>query len=60
MPLVHGCAAAAGRLKKSAHALEHDRPDVLKRRRVWFHSQLDLDPERLVFIDGETEKQSIQ
>src|SRR3546814_7909872 len=38
-------------LKKSAHALEQDRPDVLKRRRLWFDGQLDLDPEKLIFID---------
>ncbi|WP_172643964.1 IS630 family transposase [Rhizobium ruizarguesonis] len=37
--------------KKSAHALEQDRSDVLKRRRVWFDGQLDLDPEKLIFID---------
>ncbi|WP_245430216.1 MULTISPECIES: IS630 family transposase [Mesorhizobium] len=37
--------------KKSAHALEQDRPDILKRRRAWFDGQLDLDPARLVFID---------
>ena len=37
--------------KKSAHALEQDRPDILKRRRAWFDSQPDLDPTRLVFID---------
>jgi transposase len=37
--------------KKSAHALEQDRPDVLKRRRDWFDGQLDLDPAKLVFID---------
>ncbi|WP_201269280.1 IS630-like element ISRm10-1 family transposase [Sinorhizobium meliloti] len=37
--------------KKTAHALEQDRPDVLKRRRVWFDGQLDLDPEKLIFID---------
>lgn len=46
-----GCEDADGRLKKSAHALEQDRPDVLKRRRIWFDGQLDLDPERLIFID---------
>ncbi|PYE39467.1 hypothetical protein DFI02_1261, partial [Rhizobium sp. PP-F2F-G20b] len=28
--------------KKSAHALEQDRPDILKRRRDWFDGQLDL------------------
>jgi len=37
--------------KKSAHAAEQDRPDVLKRREDWFNNQLDLDPVRLVFID---------
>ncbi|WP_245455085.1 IS630 family transposase [Mesorhizobium sp. M9A.F.Ca.ET.002.03.1.2] len=37
--------------KKSAHALEQDRPDILRRRRAWFDSQLDLDPAKLVFID---------
>jgi transposase len=37
--------------KKSAHAAEQDRPDILKRRQAWFDGQLDLDPERLVFID---------
>jgi hypothetical protein len=37
--------------KKSAHALEQERPDVLKRRRAWFDGQLDLDPAELVFID---------
>ena len=41
----------ASRLKKSAHAAEQQRPDVLKRRRDWFAGQLDLDPSRLVFID---------
>jgi transposase len=37
--------------KKTAHATEQDRPDILKRREEWFDGQLDLDPERLVFID---------
>jgi transposase len=37
--------------KKTAHACEQDRPDVLKWREAWFEGQLDLDPERLVFID---------
>ena len=36
--------------KKTAHASEQDRPDVLKRREDWFESQLDLDPKCLVFI----------
>lgn len=37
--------------KKSAYALEQDRPDILKRRRIWFDRQLDLDPEKLILID---------
>ena len=37
--------------KKTAHALEQDRPDVLKRRQAWFDDQPDLDPDRLVFVD---------
>jgi hypothetical protein len=43
--------AAGSRAKKTAHATEQDRPDILKRREEWFDSHLDLDPERLVFID---------
>lgn len=31
--------------------MEQDRPDVLKRRRAWFDEQLDLDPQKLIFID---------
>ena len=37
--------------KKTAHASEQERPDVLRRREAWFEGQLDLDPEQLVFID---------
>ena len=37
--------------KKSAHASEQRRVDVLRRRRGWFEAQPDLEPERLVFID---------
>ncbi|WP_373488611.1 IS630 family transposase [Blastomonas sp.] len=37
--------------KKTGHAIEQDRPDVLKQRHDWFDGQLDLEPERLVFID---------
>ena len=37
--------------KKIGHAVEQDRPDVLKRRREWFEDQIDLEPERLIFID---------
>lgn len=39
------------REKKTAHASEQSRPDVLMKREAWFEGQLDLDPERLVFID---------
>jgi hypothetical protein len=42
---------ATSRSRKSAHAQEQDRPDVLRRWEAWFESQLDLDPERLVLID---------
>jgi transposase len=44
-------AAADHAKKKTAHAAEQDRPDILKRRWDWFEGQLDLDPGRLVFID---------
>lgn len=37
--------------KKTAHAAEQDRSDVLIRRRAWFQGQLDLDPSKLVFVD---------
>ncbi|NHO34411.1 IS630 family transposase [Acetobacter sp. LMG 1636] len=37
--------------KKTAHAAEQDRPDILTRRQDWFDVQPDLDPKRLVFID---------
>jgi len=37
--------------KKAGRATEQDRPDVLKRHEEWFEGQLDLDPERLDFID---------
>ncbi len=38
--------------KKTAHALEQERPEVLRKRQAWFDSQLDFDPARLVFIDA--------
>ena len=31
--------------------MEQERPDLLKRRQVWFEGQLDLDPAKLVFIN---------
>ena len=37
--------------KKSGHAIEQDRPDVLTKRLEWFDGQIDLEPKRLVFID---------
>jgi transposase len=37
--------------KKTGHAVEQDRPDVLSQRRAWFDTQPDPDPERLVFVD---------
>jgi transposase len=37
--------------KKTAHASEQERPDVVKRRQDWADNQLALDPGRLVFID---------
>ena len=46
--------AAAARVdiqKKTAHALEQERKNILKRRQDWFDGQPDLDPRRLVFID---------
>lgn len=39
--------------KKTAHASEQDRPNSLRRRQAWFDVQLDLDPAKLIFIDGE-------
>lgn len=43
--------APADTQKKTAHAAEQDRPDVLKQRWAWFEGQIDLDPDRLVFVD---------
>ena len=39
------------RKKKTGHASEQDRTDVLTRRQAWRDSQAKLDPARLVFID---------
>ena len=39
------------RKKKTAHASEQDRSDVLQRRQAWFDRQGELDLARLVFID---------
>ena len=37
--------------KKTAHASEQQRADVLRRRRAWIETQPDLEPETLVFVD---------
>jgi transposase len=37
--------------KKIAHAAEQSRADVKCAREAWFEGQLDLDPEKLIFID---------
>jgi len=42
---------AITRKKKTGHAAEQDRSDVLKRRRAWFRAQTDLDPRKLIFVD---------
>ena len=31
--------------------MEQERPDLVSKRQAWFESQLDLDPNKLVFID---------
>ena len=40
--------------KKIAHAAEQQRPDVKDARETWFERQLDLDPEKLIFIDEQS------
>jgi transposase len=37
--------------KKTAHASEQERPDVVAARQAWRAAQPDLDPGRLVFVD---------
>ncbi|MBY6243935.1 IS630 family transposase [Methylosinus sp. Sm6] len=39
------------RKKKTGHAAEQERDDVAAAREEWFEGELDLDPEKLVFID---------
>lgn len=46
-------------LKKTLVASEQDRPKVARFRKRWKTHQHRLDPDRLVFIDGEADKQSI-
>jgi transposase len=43
--------ATPSRAKKDGARGRARPPDILKRREAWFEGQLDLDPERLVFID---------
>jgi len=43
--------ATASRVKKTGHAAEQDRRDVLTQRWECFENQPDLDPDRLVFVD---------
>lgn len=38
-------------MEVQARLIEQDRPDVLRQRQRWFDRQIDLEPERLVFID---------
>ena len=37
--------------KNSAHLAEQARPNVVVRRHAWFDSQLELVPERVIFLD---------
>lgn len=46
--------------KKTLFALEQGRADIARRRARWKARQGRFDPGRLVFIDGEADKQSIQ
>ena len=43
--------ATALRAKNTGHAAEQEREDVKAARLSWFERQLDLDPDRLVFLD---------
>jgi len=36
---------------RSRHASEQEREDIEAAREDWFEGQLDLDPEKLVFLD---------
>ncbi|EHP92263.1 hypothetical protein MetexDRAFT_2830 [Methylorubrum extorquens DSM 13060] len=41
----------ASRKKNTGHTAEQDRYDVKAARQAWFEKQLDLDLDRLVFLD---------
>ena len=51
----HAISYCSGRggpsIKGADHASEQNRPDVMAAREAWFEGQLDLDPDRIVFID---------
>jgi transposase len=52
----HGRASGPARAgmsskKKSLHAAEQDRPDVIAQRDAWRKKSQDVDPDRLVFLD---------
>ena len=38
--------------RKTLHASEQDRPDVVRRRMLWKRYQHRVDPGRLIFVDG--------
>ncbi len=44
-------ATAITRKKNTGHAAEQEREDVKAARLSWFDGQLDLDPDKLVFLD---------
>jgi transposase len=50
-PSIASSFATGSVAKKTGHAAERERADALNARKVWFDGQLDLEPERLVFID---------
>jgi transposase len=52
--------ATGSRANKTAHAAEHERPDVGERRVTWRAARPRLDAARLVFIDGEEEQTTIR
>ena len=43
--------SAAGRSKKVGPRIGAGPPDIPKNRQAWFEGQLDLDPEKLVYVD---------
>lgn len=43
--------ARADAQKKTGHASEQQRPDIVARRQAWFDGQVDIVPEQLIFID---------